>query len=68
MDRPRIEWKVDDIAVVREHYDQAGKHYRVLGPAVFKGQWWVPIDDPDEEDPSYYKEVALFKATFSRGE
>jgi len=33
--------------------------FDVLGPAVFKLQWWVPVDDPDDEEPTYHKAAAL---------
>jgi len=33
--------------------------FKVLGPAVFKEQWWTPIDDPREEDPTFFKTALL---------
>jgi hypothetical protein len=33
--------------------------FRVLGSSVFKDQWWTPIDDPREEDPTFFKTALL---------
>lgn len=56
-----IDWQKGDIAEVKEGWARAGTRFTVLGPAVFQEQWWVPITDPVEEDPSYYKEASLKK-------
>jgi len=56
-----IDWRRGDTAEVKEGWARAGTRFNVLGPAVFQEQWWVPITDPVEEDPSYYKEASLKK-------
>jgi hypothetical protein len=57
--KSKINWQKNDIAVIKEGWDQAGKGLEVLGPAVYVEQWWVPVLHPDEEDPSFYKEASL---------
>ena len=57
-----VNWKNGDVAVIREGWEGAGKHMRVLGPAVFVQQHWVPVLDPDEEDPTFHKAAGLFRA------
>jgi len=58
-EKSKIDWKIEDIAIIKEHCENAGAFLRVLGPAVFLKQWWVPVEDPDEEDPTYHKESCL---------
>ena len=53
------EWQQGDIAEISEDWERAGTRFDVLGPAVFKLQWWVPVDDPDDEEPTYHKAAAL---------
>lgn len=36
--------------------------FRVLGSPVFKDQWWVPIHDPREDDPTFFKAALLVKS------
>jgi len=60
--KPKIDWKCGDVAVVREHWEGAGSTFDVIGPAVFVKQWWVPIIDKDDEsEPTFHKEAGLFK-------
>jgi len=56
-----IDWQKGDIAEVKKGWDRAGTRFVVLGPAIFQFQWWVPIKDPDEEDPDFFKEAGLRK-------
>lgn len=58
----KIDWKAGDIAEVKQGWDRAGFRFNVLGSAVFLGQWWVPIEDPKDDEPdepTYHKEAAL---------
>lgn len=57
----KIDWKAGDVAIIRPEWHQAGFELNVLGPAVFSGQWWVPVVDPDDENPTFYKEACLEK-------
>ena len=59
--KSEIDWQKGDTAQVKDGWDRAGTEFVVLGPAVFLGQWWVPIEDPDEEDPDFFKEAGLRK-------
>lgn len=59
--KSEIDWQPGDIARVKEGWDRAGTWFAVLGPAVFLKQWWVPIEDPSEPDPTFFKEAALSK-------
>jgi len=56
-----IDWQKGDVAEVKEGWGRAGTKFNVLGPAVFQLQWWVPIEDPDEDDPDFFKEAGLRK-------
>jgi hypothetical protein len=56
-----IDWQKGDTAVIKEGWDRAGIEFTVLGPAMFLEQWWVPVEDPDEEDPDFHKEAGLRK-------
>ena len=58
-EKSRIDWKCGDTAIVAAGVHRQGVSFNVLGPAVFLKQWWVPIEDPDEEDPSFHKESCL---------
>lgn len=53
------EWQQGDIAEVAEGWERAGERFDVLGPAVFQKQWWVPVNDPDDEEPTYHKAGSL---------
>jgi hypothetical protein len=58
------DWKYGDIAVIREGWVFAGKHMKVLGSAIFCQQyWWVPVLDPNEEDPTFFEMAGLIKAS-----
>lgn len=57
--RSAIDWKMGDTAVIRKEWHDGGKRLQVLGSAVYVQQWWVPVLDPDEEDPTFYKEAGL---------
>ena len=61
IEKLKIDWKAGDHAIVKDGWDRAGTVFRVLGPAVFLEQWWIPIEDPDEEDPTFFKESGLEK-------
>jgi len=57
-----IDWKKGDIAVIKEKWEHAGRKLKVLGPAIFSQQWWVPVLDKEEhEDPVFHKEAGLEK-------
>lgn len=58
-EKSRIDWKRGDTAVVKTGWLKAGTKFKVLGPAIFLEQWWVPVEDPDEEDPTFFKERGL---------
>ncbi len=57
------EWQKGDIAEVSKDWDRAGVRFDVLGPAVysiiFQQQWWVPVNDPEDEDPTWHKAASL---------
>ena len=59
--KSEIDWQSGDIAVIREKWERAGCKLNVLGPAIFCRQWWVPVVDPEDSDPIFYKEAALRK-------
>jgi len=59
--KPEVDWQEGDTAVIKEGWDRAGISFTVLGPAVFLEQWWVPVEDPDEDDPTFHKEAGLRK-------
>lgn len=56
---PPTLWAYGDVAVIKDGWDRAGTVLGVIGPAVFCEQWWVPVIDPDEEDPTWHKEAGL---------
>ena len=58
---PQESWQKGDIAEVVPGWENAGNEFRVLGPAVYLGQWWVPIEDPEDDDPGFQKEASLVK-------
>lgn len=58
-----IDWQKEDIAEIKKGWGRAGIRFTVLGPAVFLGQWWVPVQDPAEEDPDFHKEAGLKKVS-----
>lgn len=37
--------------------------FTVLGEPVWQDQWWVPVNDPREEDPTFFKAHLLEKVT-----
>jgi len=55
------DWKAGDTAVVKEGWDAAGQRRNVLGPAIFQKQWWVPVEDPEDDGPTFQKEASLLK-------
>lgn len=57
----KVDWKRGDIAEIIEPWENWGTKFTVLGPAVFLGQWWVPIAEFDIDDPDFYKEAGLKK-------
>lgn len=59
----KIDWYLGDTAEIKEGWDRAGDYLQVLAPAVFLGQWWVPVDDPknSEKGPTYHTEAGLRK-------
>ena len=59
--KPRIDWKLGDTAVIKSGWGGARTQFTVLGPAVFLRQWWVPVAHKDEEDPDFFKEAGLDK-------
>ena len=62
--KSEIDWQKGDTAEVKQGWERAGFRFDVLGPAVFLGQWWVPIEDPEDDDPdepTYHKEAGLRK-------
>jgi len=60
-EKSRIDWKAGDTAAIKPGWYRFGTIFKVLGPAVFLKQWWVPIEDPDKEDPDFHKEAGLEK-------
>lgn len=53
-------WKKGDTAMIKDGWEGANNHMPVLGPAIFVGQWWVPILDLDG-DPTFFKAAGLEK-------
>lgn len=56
-----IMWRYGDRAKVKVDWVDGGLELFVLGPAVELGQRWVPVLDPREEDPTFFKEAGLNK-------
>jgi hypothetical protein len=44
---------------IRAGWDEAGKEGTIIGEPVFVGQSWTPVLWDSEEDPDFYKTVAL---------
>lgn len=60
--KSEVDWQKGDTAQVQTGWDRAGTMFTVLGPAIFLGQWWVPVEEADyEEDPDFFKEAGLRK-------
>ena len=60
------EWKEGDIAYVARGWIGAGTEYRVIGFPVWKRQWWIPVDDPTDDNPVFFKDSALSKEKLLR--
>lgn len=57
-----FDWRKGNVAVIKEGWEDAGQELRVLGPAIFHYQWWVPIiDEKIVDEPTFFKESALEK-------
>lgn len=54
-------WKRGDIAKIKKGWFESGRRFRVIGQAIYWGQWWVPVIDVEGSDPEFYKEVCLEK-------
>jgi hypothetical protein len=44
---------------VRKGWDREGEKAIILGPPVFKDQWWVPVLFEGEDDPDLHKAAAF---------
>ena len=51
---PVFQW-----CVVKSGWENAGKIGKVLGPTIFRLQYWVPVGWNDEEDPDFQKDASL---------
>jgi len=56
-----IDWKRGDTAQIKDRWEGAYSYLIVLGPALFYGQWWVPVINPDDSEPTFFKEAGLEK-------
>lgn len=54
-----MDFKKDDVAVIKKGVMGEGTELVVLGDPVFKDQWWVPVAVPNEEDPTFFKAIHL---------
>jgi len=54
-----VDFKKNDVVVIKQGVMDAGQELLVLGEPVFKEQWWVPVADPREEDPTFFKATHL---------
>ena len=54
-------WKAGDIAKVRKGWFMEGTEFKVLGPPIYVEQWWLPVVDPDDGDPVFFKEGGFIK-------
>jgi hypothetical protein len=62
--KPCPDFARGDIAAVAPGWLGAGREMTVLGPPLFKDQWWVPVHDPDDpldghEDPTFHRASGL---------
>jgi len=57
--KPKFNWRKRGVAVIKEGWEGAGRELHVIGPAYLHEQWWVPVIDPEEEDPTWHKEAGL---------
>ena len=44
---------------IKKGWHRAGAKVTVIGEPVFTKQWWTPILDDNEEDPTFIKTAAL---------
>ncbi len=64
--KSEIDWKLGDVAIIKEGWDEARRLLFVLGPAVYVEQWWVPVIDYGmDPDPTFHKEAGLELTQFS---
>ena len=52
-------FKHGDIVVIRPGWEGAGTELYVLGGLVFHGQWWIPVVDPEDGDPTFFKAACV---------
>lgn len=57
--KSRIDWKQGDVAVIKKEWEGEGGKLQVLGPAIYVAQWWVPVIDPEDGDPTFVKEASI---------
>jgi len=51
---------------IRDGWHDAGKRMTALGPPVFVGQEWLPVELDDEDDPTFFKLAGLIRINFRR--
>lgn len=44
---------------IKQGWEREGAELTVIGPPVWNEQWWVPVLDPDEEEPTFHKAAGL---------
>lgn len=54
-----IDWQLGDTAQIKDNWEGARSWRTVLGPAIFYRQWWVPVIDPQDGEPTFIKEAAV---------
>ena len=55
------DWEKGDKVVIKEGWEDAGKELEVLGTAIFRGQWWIPVTSLEHEDPDWHKAAGLIE-------
>lgn len=54
-------WRAGDVAMIKQGYEFSGMELDVIGEAILLNQWWVPVIDTEDGDPTFYKEHALIR-------
>lgn len=54
-------WEKGDIVFIKNGWEDEGKEFEVLGPAIYEKQWWVPVISFEDEDPDWHKAAGLIK-------
>jgi len=60
-EKSNFDWKYGNHAVVKKGWEDEELVLFVLGPAIYWNQWWVPVVDVQDGEPSFHKEAGLEK-------